>query len=129
MSLRRKRLARTERRIKRAFKSKSVVLGPPDRIIIIIICALAVFGILAVFSAGAPEGADVYGNPSYFLIKHLIALGIGAVLLLFAYIVDYRYWKKIVEPFAYVVIGLLVATLIPGIGKTIYGYHRGYYRR
>lgn len=124
MSLRKKRLARAERRIKRAFKSGSVVLGPPDRALIAIILALVIFGLMAVFSAGAPEGADVYGNPSYFLGKHLIALGVGLIALVFAYITDYRYWKKMAEPVAYIVIALLVATLIPGIGKTIYGSSR-----
>ncbi|OGI00410.1 MAG: cell division protein FtsW [Candidatus Melainabacteria bacterium GWF2_37_15] len=92
--------------------------------IIFIIGALVVFGMLAVFSAGAPEGADVYGNTSYFLIKHTIALVIGAGLLLFAYVVDYHYWKKIAKPFAYVVTALIIATLIPGLGKTIYGSSR-----
>ncbi len=124
MSLRKKRLARAERRIKRAFKTKTVVLGPPDSVLIFIICGLLVFGLLAVFSAGAPEGTDVYGNPSYFLIKHLIASGIGLLVFFLAYIVDYRYWKKIVEPISYVVLALLIATLIPGIGKTIYGSSR-----
>lgn len=124
MSIRRQRLARAERRIKRAFKRQSVVLGAPDRVLIFIISALALFGLVAVFSAGAPEGQDLYGNPSYFMIKHLIAMVIGTGFLIFAYIVDYRYWKKIVEPVTFICIGLLVATLIPGIGKTIYGSSR-----
>jgi len=124
MSLRKKRLARAERHIKRAFKSSSVMLGPPDKVLFFVICALLAFGLLAVFSAGAPEGVDVYGNPSYFLVKHLIASGIGLVVMFLAYVIDYRFWRKIVEPLSYIVILLLVATLVPGIGKTIYGSSR-----
>ena len=124
MSLRKKRLARAERRIKRALKSKSVFWGPPDRILIITICALAVFGIMAVFSAGAPEGLDVNKDITYFLVKHLIALAVGFGFFLFAYIVDYRWWKKFVIPISLVITSLLVVTLIPGIGKTEYGSSR-----
>ncbi len=124
MSSRKKRLARAERRVKRAFNTKSVLLGPPDKILALTIFALLFFGIMAVFSAGAPEGAELYGNVAYFLIKHMIAIAVGLVFFIFAYIVDYRFWKKFVKPITYVVIGFLIATLIPGVGKTIYGSSR-----
>ncbi len=124
MSSGRKKLARVERRVKRAFNTKSIVLGSPDKALLLIICALLIFGIIAVFSAGAPEGAELYGNVAYFLIKHLIAVGIGIVFFIFAYIIDYGFWKKFVIPITYVIIALLIATLIPGMGKTIYGSSR-----
>lgn len=124
MSFRKKRLARTERRVKRAFNPKSVVLGPPDKILSAVIIALLFFGIMAVFSAGAPEGADLYGNPAYFIIKHSIAIIVGLFFFIFAYIIDYRFWKKFVKPVTYIIIAFVGATLIPGIGKTIYGSSR-----
>ena len=124
MSSKRKRLARAERRVKRAFNTKSVILGPPDKTLLFIIYALLLFGIAAVFSAGAPEATELYGNAAYFLIKHLIAVGIGIVFFIFAYIVDYHFWKKSVIPITYIIIALLIATLIPGMGKTIYGSSR-----
>ncbi len=124
MSSKRKRLARVERRVKRAFNTKSVVLGAPDKILAAVIIALIIFGVMAVFSAGAPEGSELYGNVAYFLIKHTIAITVGLVFFTFAYIADYRFWKKLVMPITWVVIALIVATLIPGMGKTIYGSSR-----
>ncbi len=124
MSSRKKRLARAERRVKRAFNPRSVILGPPDKILVIIISVLIIFGLMSVFSAGAPEGAELYGNVSYFLIKHFIAVVIGLIFLVFAYIVDYRHWKNLTTTITMVVIGLTIATLIPGLGKTIYGSSR-----
>ena len=124
MSTRRKRLARVERRVNRAIKHKSLLIGPPDGVLILIICALVFFGIIAVLSAGAPEGADVYKNPFYFLIKHLIALTMGIVAFIAAYKIDYKTWRRIAEPVAYVVIVLIAATLVPGLGRTEYGSSR-----
>jgi len=124
MSSKRKRIARIEKRVKRAFDSKSVLFGSPDGFLLVVIGALMLFGVMAIFSAGAPEGAELYGNVAYFLIKHIIAIGVGIVLLIFAFVADYRYWKKFVMPVTYVIIAFLVATLIPGLGKTIYGSSR-----
>lgn len=124
MSLKRKRLARAERRVKRAFNTKSVILGPPDKILVFVVCALLFFGVMSVFSAGAPEGAELYGNVAYFLVKHLVAIAVGIGFFIFAYVIDYKFWKSFVIPVTYVVLAFLIATLIPGIGKTIYGSSR-----
>ncbi|HSA05831.1 MAG TPA: putative lipid II flippase FtsW [Candidatus Gastranaerophilales bacterium] len=118
------RLARDERRVIRSLNPKAVMLGPPDSILVIIICSLVIFGIMAVFSAGAPEGAELYGNIAYFLIRHLIAVVIGLVCLIVAFNTNYNFWKKSVIPITYIIIALIVATLIPGMGKTIYGSSR-----
>ncbi|NLF84096.1 MAG: putative lipid II flippase FtsW, partial [Candidatus Gastranaerophilales bacterium] len=115
------RLARFQRRSQR---KKRILLGPPDGFLILIIFALLVLGILAVFSASAPEGLDQYGNSAYFLIRQLISIAIGLVLFVIAYKTDYRIWRKYIIPFSILTIVLLAATFLPGIGRTAHGSSR-----
>lgn len=100
------------------------VIGSPDTMLLTIIISLAIFGIMSVFSAGAPEGAEVYGNPGYFALKHLTAIAIGTGVLIIMSLIDYRKLKVWSVPIAVVVIALTIATLIPGIGKTDFGSSR-----
>ncbi len=123
-SVRQKRLARAKKRVKRAFNTKPVLAGPPDKALAIAIFALLFFGVMAVFSASAPEGAEHYNNFAYFFIKHIIAVILGLVLFVFAYTMDYRLWKKFVYPITGIVTLLIIFTLIPGIGKSAYGSSR-----
>ena len=124
MSSRKKRLARVERKVKKVLKPDKSLQGKPDKFLLIVIGALLIFGIMAVFSAGAPEGSELYGNVAYFLIKHLIAIAVGLGALFFGFMFNYQQWRILVKPVAYIVIALLVATLIPGLGKTMYGSSR-----
>ncbi|MDD3594712.1 MAG: putative lipid II flippase FtsW [Candidatus Gastranaerophilales bacterium] len=97
---------------------------PVDANLLIIVIILSIFGTVAVFSAGAPEGADYYQNPLYYPIKHLIFGVIGFIFMAIAALIDYKKWKKWAIPISVVIILLIVATLIPGLGKTTYGSSR-----
>ncbi len=48
---------------------------------------------MAIFSAGAPEGSQVYHNPFYFPIKHVVAVIIGIILMLITNNINYKIWK------------------------------------
>jgi len=124
MSLRKKRLALFKEREKSKKKKSNIILAPPDSILVAIIIALVVFGSLAIFSAGAPEGLEVYHNPAYYVIKHVCFLCFGGVLLVMASRFDYRYWQELAVPFSIVTIVLIGATYIPGLGRTSYGASR-----
>ena len=100
------------------------VVGPPDTMLIIIIASLIIFGIIAIFSAGAPEGAEIYHNPAYFPIKHIAAVTLGLILLVITSKINYKIWRPWTMPIAIVVTLLTAATLIPGIGRTDYGSSR-----
>lgn len=105
-------------------KPPKELIGPPDAMMIVIIACLVIFGIMMVFSAGAPEGAEIYHNPAYFAIKHCVAVIIGTLLLIVTSLIDYKKWKTWTIPIAVLVTGLTGATLIPGIGRTDYGSSR-----
>lgn len=103
---------------------KADVIGPPDTMLLTIIICMVVFGIMAVFSAGAPEGMEIYHNPAYFAIKHIMAVIAGSITLIIMSLIDYKKLKVWSVPFAVLVTVLTGATLIEGIGRTDYGSSR-----
>ena len=100
------------------------IIGSPDLMLVMIITGLIIFGIMAVFSAGAPEGSEIYHNQAFFAIKHIIAVVVGFGMLIFTSSIDYKRWKNWSMPIAVVIAALTAATLIPGIGRTDYGSSR-----
>ncbi|MFA6988490.1 MAG: putative lipid II flippase FtsW [Candidatus Gastranaerophilaceae bacterium] len=121
-----KRSSARSQRIRKFYhgKVKNIVIAPVDSGLLGIIIFLTVFGTLAVFSAAAPEGLRLFNNPFYFTVKHLVFVAIGVLLLVFSSRIDYKKWKDWSGPLAAVVIFLIAATLIPGLGKTEYGSSR-----
>lgn len=125
MSLRKKRLAQLNTGTDHQEHYKpGTILASPDNPLIIIIVTLIIFGIMAVFSAGAPEGAEVYNNSAYYALKHIFFMGIGLIFLLWAANFDYRKWQYIAVPFAIITLILIGATYIPGLGRTSLGASR-----
>lgn len=105
-------------------KENAELIGPPDIMLVVIIACLVIFGIMAIFSAGAPEGSEIYHNPVYFPIKHIAAVIVGFILLVTTSKINYKIWRPWTMPIALVVTALTAATLIPGIGRTDYGSSR-----
>ena len=126
MSLKRYRLARLSNKVKKEVikKRQSTIISPPDNPLLMIIIILMIFGIMAVFSAGAPEGVELHHNPAYFAIKHISFMVLGLFPLLAAIRLDYRNWKDLAVPISIVTIVLIFATYIPGLGHTSNGSSR-----
>lgn len=130
-SLRKRRLAELNRRktgytayVPNNTASSGVIIGPPDGTLFAIIIALAVFGLMFVFSAGAPEGIEFYNFPAYYALRHLGFLVAGFVMMAIMSKIDYRHYKKYMVPFTIATILLIAATYVPGLGKTSYGASR-----
>jgi len=100
------------------------LVGSPDTMLVIVIACLVIFGIMAIFSAGAPEGSELYQNPVYFPIKHITAVIIGFILLVATSKINYKIWRPWTIPIAMGATLLTAATLIPGVGRVDYGSAR-----
>jgi cell division protein FtsW len=94
--------------------------GEPDKNVLFLVLGLCVFGLLMVYSASFIN----HTNPFHFFIRQSIYFLIGVVLAIMAYGIDYRILLKLIGPGIVVSIILLVAVLIPGIGKTVQGSSR-----
>jgi len=97
---------------------------PVDKNLLIVVLLLAVFGIVAIFSASAPEGLHNYEDPLHYPLRHLLFVAIGFVMMFMTSIIHYKNWERWVMPITITVILLIGATLVPGLGKTDYGSSR-----
>lgn len=88
---------------------------------------LLLLGLLMVYSAsiGLADGPRYasYGR-YYFVLRHGIFMGAGMVVAAVAITVPLRVWQRLAMPIFVAVLVLLVAVLVPGIGREVNGAHR-----
>ncbi|GAA2115165.1 rod shape-determining protein RodA [Nocardioides bigeumensis] len=90
-----------------------------DWVLLGAVAGLLVLGTLLVWSATEPREALTGGDPTAYLRKQLVNVGIGLVLLLAVAVTDHR-WVRILAPLAYLAsIGGLVLVLT--MGSTVNG--------
>lgn len=65
-----------------------------DFIMLTVTIALAVYGLIMVFSASYYFSLDESGNPFYYLIRDGIWVVLGLILMCFGILVDYRKWNN-----------------------------------
>jgi len=82
---------------------------------------LLFLGLVMVFSASSVRSYATYGSSSTIAIKQAIFIGIGVPLAWAASRMPVRFWRSIATPALLVSTGLLVAVLVPGIGKEVDG--------
>lgn len=91
------------------------------------ICILAGFGLLMVYSASIAlaDGPQYksYGH-YYFVIRHVIFLALGILLAFAVSMVPMRVWEKLAIPLFLCAVLLLILVLIPGIGREVNGARR-----
>ena len=88
--------------------------------------SLTLFGLVMVLSASSVVGLHQLGEESPFGLfrKQLIRAGIGTAGFLIGANIDYRRIRRLAAPGMIAVLVLLVAVLIPGIGRTVNGSQR-----
>lgn len=98
-----------------------------DMPLLTVICLLAAFGLLMVYSASvALADGPQYRNYGhyYFVIRHTVFLFLGLLLAGAASLVPMRVWEKLALPIFLFALLLLVLVLIPGIGREVNGARR-----
>lgn len=86
--------------------------------------ALAILGVIMVYSASSYTGALRYGDAFFFMKKQLVGVGLGLAAMLGVRLISYHkiarlWWLWLVLSFA-----LLILVLIPGVGVENYGAKR-----
>ena len=89
-----------------------------------IVLALLAIGLAMVYSASGIRALDTRDDPSYFLVQQSVWAAIGLVGLLAAARVEHRHYRKVALPLVVLVVALLAAVLVPGIGTTAGGASR-----
>ncbi len=70
-----------------------------DKTILYATLALAVFGLMMIFSAGVIYANTRFGDPNFFFKRQLIGVSIGLLAMYLTQRLDYNFWKKISFPF------------------------------
>lgn len=84
----------------------------PDRILVILIVFLLVFGLIMVFDASVVFSYAYFGDKYKFIVQQLLWTGVGAALMGFTYFLPYKYYKVLTVPLLVVTVGLLGAVIM-----------------
>lgn len=93
--------------------------------LVVVSLLLAFAGVLMVFSSSAALAYVKHdGDSMYFLKRHVINLAVALAVGAFCAFADYRLWERLAWPAAIVAVGLLIATLVIGVGSYAAPVHR-----
>ncbi len=141
MSMAKKAEVRRAIRRERRGKNRNVVAGAADEArsfgrglgrvisgydfgVVVLVIALALFGIAMVFSAGYYQTINsVDPNPTYFLLRQALWVSTGLVIMLIVANVDYHAYMRLSTPIMLFSIALLVAVILTS--STVGGAQRG----
>ncbi|GAO24978.1 cell division protein FtsW [Alicycliphilus sp. B1] len=98
-----------------------------DQALLWVVVLLLAFSVVMVYSASiAMPDNPRFGNiaPTHFVVRHVVAIGVGFVAALLAFQVPMNSWERM-APWLFVAsIALLVAVLIPHVGTVVNGARR-----
>ncbi len=97
---------------------------PVDGSVLAVTVALALIGLVMVFSASAVVAGNRFQDSIYFLKRHLAWLAFGFLLLQIASRMDYMAWRRLALPVLGLTAVLLVVVLIPSVGVMAKGARR-----
>ena len=86
--------------------------------------ALLSLGLIMVASASMSIADKNAGTPFYYIIRHLIAMGLALFLSLLIFRIPMKQWERSGAILYFIGLLLLVVVLIPGVGTTVNGATR-----
>ena len=98
-----------------------------DQALLWVVVALLAWGLVMVYSASiAMPDNPRFANyaPTHFLTRHMMYLVVGFVVALLAFQVPMALWERVAPWLFIVALLMLVAVLIPGVGKVVNGARR-----
>ncbi len=107
-----------------AVADRATAAAGVDGWLLIVIVGLVAFGLVMVYSASEALGFLWFGNPNYFFEHQLIGVVVGGAGMIVAVRMDYHRLRALAKPLTIVMVGLLVAVLIPHIGARHFGAQR-----
>lgn len=95
-----------------------------DRGLLVSVILLIGLGLVIMMSASIAVAERNFGNIYFFLNRQLVFLCLGVVVALFVYKIKTSVWQHMGAKLLPIVLLLLVAVLLPVIGKEVNGSHR-----
>lgn len=115
--------------LSRALRQRKIKFSKPkifwnDLPLFVTTILIALFGVVMVFSASKYFCQINYNNQFYDAFKQLVAVLIGAVMMIFCSMVDYHFYQKHKNIIFVASLVLLALVFVPGIGTSSYGATR-----
>ncbi len=95
-----------------------------DRGLLLSVTLLIGLGLVMMMSASIAVAEKNYGNIYFFFNRQLIFLVFGLIVAYFVYRIKTSFWQRFGAKLLPIVLLLLVAVLLPVIGKEVNGSHR-----
>jgi len=100
------------------------LLSPPDAVITGCVLGLMCFSVLMVYSASVSVAEVRYHDPLRIIRHWLFYIPVGMVIMWGLSRIEVTWWRAIAVPVLGIALTLMLAVLIPGIGKEINGAQR-----
>jgi cell division protein FtsW len=97
---------------------------PVDGLLLAAVLILTALGLVMVYSASAVTAEARVRDQFFFLKRQLVAAGVGLGLLLAMLRLGYRRLELLAVPFLLLTVLLLLAVLVPGVGRSAGGARR-----
>jgi cell division protein FtsW len=97
---------------------------PHDRLLCVVSLLLLAIGIVMVYSASAIKAQEKFGDPFFFLKKHVLWSAVGLAVMVWAMNRDYRTFQRLAPLLFLASFLLLLLVLLPSIGVKVNGARR-----
>lgn len=98
--------------------------GEYDKVLFTVTLILVGLGVLMVYSASAIRAQEQFGDPSFFLKRHLVWAVVGLTILIGVLGQNYRKLQRWAPLLYLISVVLLIVVLIPGVGTKVNGARR-----
>lgn len=95
-----------------------------DKWLMVAVIGLVIIGLMMVASSSVMVSTKYFHQPFHFLIRQACYLFFGSLVAIVVMRIDSTIWEKYSVPLLLVCLVLLVAVLIPGIGRVVNGSRR-----
>jgi len=112
------------RRVKPRAKVKPVVTRGGDPWIVATVAALVTVSIVMVFNTSYFFAGERFGDPLHVFQKHLVSVGLGVAVAFAASRLRSSTYERLAYPALAVVVVMLIAVLVPGVGLVRGGARR-----
>ncbi|MGH9183066.1 MAG: putative lipid II flippase FtsW [Acidimicrobiales bacterium] len=95
---------------------------PSDALLLgVVVVLLLLIGLIMVLSASSVQAVRHFGSSWAYFARHALWVTVGAVAMAVTVRVDYRRWRAAARPLLLLSLALLVAVLVPGVGRQVNG--------
>ena len=105
-------------------RSAALRPGHPSVLITVAVVALVLLGLIMILSASSVAAFATYGSSFMFFKRQLVWALLGIVAFIFFARLDYRRLSGLGYVLFVIVVGLLLAVLVPGVGVSVGGSSR-----